>query len=205
MTNLWLGFDPWPRTYFLWPLYAGLTQIASPTGIWASQPSLPGPSPSGQSTGFDWNCYRIWAGPGRAHTKGWSWAIPGGARLGIDRASPCPDESHSAQGCPDKSRLDQSGLAIWVIAHCTITAQCRSILIKIAALINTNQNWLLPINADQFISIPLNARILIGIGHWSSESCGCNIWISTCRHGTYPYILFLRKCNTMIIYLSWWL
>ncbi len=34
--------------------------------IWAGQPRLPGPSPSGQTTGFDRDCYRIWPGPGRA-------------------------------------------------------------------------------------------------------------------------------------------
>ncbi len=115
------------------------SQIASPAGIWAGQPSLPGPSPSGQTTGFGRDCYRIWVGPGRAspncplepvrippgarpgyaranmdqvsgvrsfaHTMGWSWASPGGARLGIDWASPCPDKSHSAQSCPHESRL----------------------------------------------------------------------------------------------------
>ncbi len=29
----------------------------------------------------------------------------GGARMGIDRASLCPDKSHSAQSCLDESRL----------------------------------------------------------------------------------------------------
>ncbi len=39
--------------------------------------------------------------------QGLALSIPCGARLGIDRASPCPDESHGhgAQGCPVKSRL----------------------------------------------------------------------------------------------------
>ncbi len=67
-----------------------------PAGIWAGQPSQPGPSPV-------WATDGIW--PGFAHTTGWSWASPDGARLGFDSASPCPGESHGAQGCPDKSCL----------------------------------------------------------------------------------------------------
>ncbi len=110
-------------------------QIASPAGIWAGKPSLPGPSPSGQSTGFDRDCYRIWAGPGRASPDCplepvWippgacirdmhgPWADSGPAWLGPGQESTGLALARTNPMVPVVARMnpawDQSGLAIWV-------------------------------------------------------------------------------------------
>ncbi len=63
----------------------------------------PMPSPARANPGRDL-CGLERAGAGW-FTTGWPWASPGGARLGIAWASPCPDKSQGAQGCPYESRL----------------------------------------------------------------------------------------------------
>ncbi len=128
--NLDLSIRPF---YCYWSYYdlKDVSQIASLAGIWAGQPSMPGPSPVWATYGI-----RPWllqdlsgARPGqprlpvRACTNP-AWGPYGicmgnfrrtrwcdqGLRLGTARPAPGrestgPYESQSAQSCPDKSRL----------------------------------------------------------------------------------------------------
>ena len=87
--------------------------------------------------------------------------------------------------CTMSSWISEYNGDIYMIRTPSINAKCRPMLIKIMAFIrNVSKRRSFPINSDQFwltliaidrhwlefIDIGINARILIGIGHWSRKS-----------------------------------
>ncbi len=86
-----------------------ITQIASPAGIWAGQPRLPGPSPSGQTAGV---LLVLWADPGPARA-GPGWESTG---LALARTNPIVPRVAWTNPAWDQSRL--AAWLLWKIYNC---------------------------------------------------------------------------------------